>query len=88
MNKPYFSLFVRRQVRGLSFTGCRWAVEFGDYDREVVEEERDYLKDEASYDDEYKIQCKIVRTSADQASIDAAIKALNHPSYADNPRYA
>lgn len=46
-----------------------WCIQFGDYDKEVVKQEK-----EDSYSD-YK--CKIITTLDDQASVDAKVKELN-----------
>ena len=47
-----------------------WSVQFGDYDREVVADERD-----DSYGDAYRT--KIITTNDDQASINEEVRRLN-----------
>ncbi|WQZ00314.1 hypothetical protein Shy_CDS0037 [Escherichia phage Shy] len=59
--KQYFSLLTK--------TDGVWSVQFGDYDRECVEQERD-----DSYSDE---KCRIIKTDDTQAAIDAAVAKLN-----------
>lgn len=51
----------------------RWAIEFGDYDREVVRQERDDLKDGDYCDHAFKI----ITTGETQAEIDAEVARLN-----------
>ncbi len=51
----------------------RWAIEFGDYDRNTVRDERDDMKDGDYCDHRFKI----ITTNDDQASIDAAVAELN-----------
>lgn len=51
----------------------RWAIEFGDYDRSVVRDEKDDMKDGDYCDHAFKI----ITTLDDQASIDAAVAELN-----------
>lgn len=63
--KPYFTLLVRED-------GEPWGIHFGDYDREVVEQERvDGL------DCYHKRNMTIIKTGERQAEIDAAVAALN-----------
>jgi len=50
-----------------------WAIEFGDYDREVVDQERRDLRDGMSSGHQFKI----ISTKGDQKSINAAVAALN-----------
>ncbi len=63
--KPYFTLLVRED-------GGPWGIHFGDYDREVVEQERidglDYY---------HKRNMTIIKTGERQTEIDAAVTALN-----------
>lgn len=67
MTKRYFTLVVRE-------AGV-WAPQFGDYDREVVEEEREV----SLYSDSTlrRADCKIITSGDRQADIDAAIAKLN-----------
>lgn len=68
MSKSYFVLLSRQ--RGTR----RWYIEFGDYQRQtVVTEQKDYRQ---GYDGQH-FECKIIQTSADQKSIDAAVHQLN-----------
>ena len=63
MAKSYFSLIVR-------FTrGDRWAVQFGDYDRETVEAEAE------EYGDAYKV--KIIKSAPEQSAINLAVALQN-----------
>jgi hypothetical protein len=69
MSKPrkYYTLLSRE-------TGAtRWVIEFGDYTRSVVRDEKDDMKDGGYCDHAFKI----IETLDDQASIDAAVTALN-----------
>lgn len=59
--KKYYSL--------LTFEAGRWCIQFGDYKKSVVQDEK-----EDSYSDE---KCKIICTNDDQASIDQKIAELN-----------
>lgn len=71
MAKPYFTLVYNEG----SHLSEPWGIAFGDYDQEVVEQERDDLAD--SWDAPKKA-FKIIRTnSAKQAEIDAAVAKLN-----------
>lgn len=63
MAKQYFSLLVRFNKSDL------WSVQFGDYDRECVEDEVD------SYDDAHAT--KIIKTAPEQDAIMAKVKELN-----------
>jgi hypothetical protein len=67
MARKYFSLLVR------SADDRVWAVEFGDFDRDVVLEER------ADYSDHgcRASDLKIITSDGKQASIDAAVASLN-----------
>lgn len=60
----YYSIITRDSA------ASSWAVQFGDYDRDVVADE---LAD--SYADEYA--ARIISTADDKASIDAAVAKLN-----------
>ena len=65
MSKQYYTLAVRRNGS--------FEVDFGDYDREVVESERD---DHLSHFVLSK-DMKIVKSADDQASIESAVAKLN-----------
>jgi len=64
--KPYYTLVVRDADNPLY-----WSPEFGDYDKSVVEDERIAMMDDPF------VKVRIIRTMDDQASIDAAVAALN-----------
>jgi hypothetical protein len=69
----YFTLLER-------MPGERWGIAFGDYTFSVVAQERDDLVENAPFDhDGAYPEYKIVRTSDDQASIDAEVAKLNAP---------
>lgn len=51
----------------LSYEHGRWCPQFGDYDRKVVQEERDT----------YEGRTKIIRTDESQQAIDEAVQKLN-----------
>lgn len=51
----------------------RWAIEFGDYDRNAVRDERDDMKDGHYCDHAFKI----ITTGETQAEIDAEVARLN-----------
>lgn len=71
MAKPYFTL-VFNEGPHLSEP---WAIAFGDYDKAVVEQERDDLMDSWGA---AKKHFKVIRTdSAKQALIDAEVAKLN-----------
>jgi hypothetical protein len=60
--------------------GERWGIAFGDYTFSVVAQERDDLVESAPFDQDGAYpEYKIVRTSDDQASIDAEVAKLNAP---------
>jgi len=64
MSKAYYTLIVRFDALD------RWAVQFGDYDREVVEAEAM----------EYSGGCyatKIIKTAASQLAVNLAVANLN-----------
>jgi hypothetical protein len=68
----YFTLLER-------MPGGQWAIAFGDYTFSVVSQERADLFDNAPFDhDGVYPEYKIIRTSDDQAAIDAAVSKLNH----------
>lgn len=50
----------------------KWSIHFGDYDKEVVQDEMADVKDS-----EPKAKCKIIRTGDAQSAIDAAVNELN-----------
>lgn len=67
-NRKYFSLL---SIDGTP--GCKWAIEFGDYDLQTVEDERDDYRDRG-----WKAkELKIITTGDTQAAIDAAVAELN-----------
>ena len=54
-----------------------WGVEFGDFEREIVEDEQRDMNESAENQD-FEIQTRIIRTAtADQADIDAQLANLN-----------
>lgn len=53
-----------------------WVIEFGDYDRETVEAERDEQRDAAKARQE-RVSFKIITTGDKQADINAAVAKLN-----------
>jgi hypothetical protein len=63
--KAYYTLAVRRDGR--------WEVDFGDYDRAVVESEREDTLSHFVYSKDMKI----VKSADDQASINLAVAKLN-----------
>ena len=67
--RPYYTLVIRDAQDPLW-----WTPEFGDYDKSVVEDERVAMMANPF------VKTRIVRTTDDQASIDAAIAALNDKS--------
>jgi hypothetical protein len=72
MARSYYTLAVRWHEVGLTLG--HWTPEFGDYDEEVVEEERRYYR----IDHGHKAKdLKIIRTGDTQAEIDAGIAKLN-----------
>jgi hypothetical protein len=72
MARPYFTLLIR--------DAAVWAPQFGDYDREVVEqEEQDTYASRYSTNYAAKADRKIIKTAAGQKHINAAIAALNRP---------
>jgi len=65
MARKYFTLAVRE--------AGQWSPQFGDYDRETVEAERDDYRDHG-----HKVRdLRIVQSGDTQAAIDAAIAKLN-----------
>jgi hypothetical protein len=67
MTKTYYTLLSRETPKD------RWVIEFGDYSRSVVRQERDDMKDGAFCDHAFKI----IATGDAQSAIDAAVAALN-----------
>jgi len=67
MTTKYHTLCVR--VNG------RWSPEFGDYDKEVVRDERDDVRDGGGIPAR---DLKIITTADDQASINAGVAHLNN----------
>ncbi|WP_316235074.1 MULTISPECIES: hypothetical protein [unclassified Bradyrhizobium] len=65
--RNYYTL-VSRETKG-----SPWVIEFGDYSRAVVADERNDMKDGDYCDHAFKI----LTTLDDQASIDAAVAELN-----------
>ena len=51
----------------------RWSIEFGDYDRNTVRDERDDMKDGHYCDHRFRI----IETGDTQAELDAAVALLN-----------
>ena len=62
--KSYYTLLI--------LEAGKWMIHFGDYDRQVVEDERDDCK----YSDP-KAKMKIISTGDSQAAIDAKVSELN-----------
>lgn len=71
MARKYYTLVSKEKTKN-----ARWAIEFGDYVRSVVVDERDNMKFE-DFATDAKTQYKIISTSDQQADIDAAVRALN-----------
>jgi hypothetical protein len=68
MSHRYFTL-IRREADG------KWAIEFGDYSRRTVQDE---LEDTVGgWEGIRRKDLRIIQTSDDQASINAAVTALN-----------
>lgn len=62
--KSYYSLLI--------LEAGKWSIHFGDYDREVVEDEQADVKDSQP-----KVKTKIISTGDSQAAIDAKVAELN-----------
>jgi hypothetical protein len=62
--KSYYTLLI--------LEAGKWYIHFGDYDKEVVEDEKADVKDS-----DPKAKLKIIRTADAQAAIDAAVADLN-----------
>lgn len=67
-NRSYYTLLVRESERD------PWAIHFGDYDRDTVEDER-YIERHAG--DYAAINIRIITTGDTQAEIDAEVDRLN-----------
>lgn len=63
-SRDYYTLLIREDGR--------WTIQFGDYDRDVVEQEA-----EDSYGDTRKRDRKIIRTSVRRADVEAHVAMLN-----------
>lgn len=71
MKNQYYTLLIQNPDTNV------WAVEFGDFDRETVEEERDITWREG---EGYKLyNTKIIKTGEDQKEINAKVDELNKP---------
>jgi len=68
MTRPYYSLLSRSSATD------PWVIEFGDYIRAVVSQERDDMKDDYA---NKGLVYKIIKTHDGQAFIDSAAAALN-----------
>jgi hypothetical protein len=70
----YFTLVSRDPIAELNGLPNQWVIEFGDYERETVEYERDDYRDRG-----YRTaDLKIIRTAdARQTTINAAVAQLN-----------
>lgn len=66
MSKHYFTVVTQDEKGGT------WAVDFGDYDRAVANEEAQLLKDAGQV---YAV--KVIKTAPEQEAITAAVAALN-----------
>jgi hypothetical protein len=72
--RPYFILAVRNDGLEAPRNDADWSPQFGDYDKECVEFERDDYRDHGSR----ACDLKIVRLpDARQVTVNAAIEALN-----------
>lgn len=62
--KAYYVLVAKEEGQ--------WAIQFGDFDREVVEQEKlDYI-------DSYGGKCKVIKArECSQSVVDAAVRSLN-----------
>lgn len=70
MSESYYTLLTRND-------GAPWAIEFGDYDRDCVEFERDDIKWRCISLSEKAPKFKIIKTSDRQSDIRARVDALN-----------
>ena len=64
----YYTLLIKNIETNL------WGVEFGDFDRETVEDEKDYWRDSEGY---MGSRIKIIKTSESQKEIDEIVAILN-----------
>ncbi len=67
--RPYHTLLLREQQ------GQPWSIEFGDYDRTVVDQEMRDRKD--AYDHTRKRKYLIITTGETEAEIRTAVDAMN-----------
>jgi len=70
MARRYFTLLAKEPNEN-------WAPQFGDYDRETVEAERDEYKESIGSTWPKGTKFSIISTADDQASIDACVAKLN-----------
>ncbi len=70
MRRTYYTLLQRDNRKS------PWLIEFGDYDRETVEAEREERTDSV-YGAVSPSRLKIIATDDSQAAIDAAVDKLN-----------
>lgn len=63
MSRKYYTLLVKYETKS------PWGIAFGDFNKDVVQQER-----EDSYSE---FKTKLIKTSANQASVDAEVRALN-----------
>jgi hypothetical protein len=71
--RKYYTLVSQRLRR-------EWCIEFGDYDRQTVVEEREDILDGLEHSDDPADQLvlfKIITTADDQDAIEAAVAKLN-----------
>lgn len=72
MAKQYFTLLERDGVEGL------WTMQFGDYDRETVEIEKDDMRGAAKLDGRKGVMFRIIATrGARQSLVVAAVATIN-----------
>jgi hypothetical protein len=69
MAKPYYTLL------SLAPDSSRWLIEFGDYSRSCVVDERNDMKGAHNY--VKRTVFKIIKTQPGQCNIDAKVAALN-----------
>lgn len=65
--RRYFTLLTRESKN------AKWAIEFGDYDRQTVADERDSLRDSS----EKRIHTLIIQTTDEQSDIEATVRGIN-----------
>lgn len=68
--RPYHTLLLREGK------GEPWSIEFGDYDRKVVDQEMQDRKE--AYDHTRKRKYQIITTGETEAEIRAAVAAINN----------